>query len=33
MNVLNENIYLKLKELNSKYADEYIAKMVMNEVK
>ena len=33
MNVFDESIYLKLKELNSKYADEYISQMVMNEVK
>ena len=33
MNVFDESIYLKLKELNSKYADEYISQMVMNEVR
>ena len=33
MNVFDKSIYLKLKELNSKYADEYISQMVMNEVR
>ena len=33
IDIFDKAIYLKLKELNSKYADEYIAKMVMNEVK
>lgn len=33
IDIFDEVIYLKLKELNSKYADEYIAKMIMNEVK
>lgn len=33
IDIFDKVIYLKLKKLNSKYADEYIAKMVMNEVK
>jgi len=33
IDIFDKAIYLKLKELNSKYADEYIAKMVMNEMK
>jgi hypothetical protein len=33
IDMFDKVIYQKLKEINSKYADKYIAKMVMNEVK
>ena len=32
IDMFDKVIYLKLKELNSKYADEYISKMVMNDL-
>lgn len=31
-NILYDNLYQKLKEINSKYVDEYISKMVMNDL-
>jgi hypothetical protein len=31
-NIFYDNLYQKLKEINSKYADEYISKMVMNDL-